>query len=90
MIEITIFTHLNEMLSVPVVLEKPDPITGSFVFFEKITTLDELYSRRPVYMTSFIHKYQKFQFPLILATAFFDILGIAILLPILPFLIKNF
>ena len=35
MIEITIFTHLNEMLSVPVVLEKPDPITGSFVFFEK-------------------------------------------------------
>ena len=35
MIEITILDHLNAALSVPVVLEKPDPITGSVVFFEK-------------------------------------------------------
>lgn len=35
MIEITILDHLNAALAVPVVLEKPDPITGPFVFFEK-------------------------------------------------------
>ena len=35
MIEKTILDHLNTALAVPVVLEKPDPITWSFVFFEK-------------------------------------------------------
>ncbi len=35
-------------------------------------------------------KLQKFQFPLILSTAFLDILGIGILIPIFPFLIKSF
>ena len=36
------------------------------------------------------HKFQNFQFPLILATAFLDILGIAFLIPILPFLIRDY
>lgn len=36
------------------------------------------------------HRFHHIQFPLILATAFLDILGIAFLLPILPFLIHNY
>lgn len=35
MIEKIILDHLNASLVVPVVLEKPDPIEGTFVFFEK-------------------------------------------------------
>lgn len=35
MIEITILDHLNAALAVPVVLEKPDPITGPFLCFSR-------------------------------------------------------
>ncbi len=37
-----------------------------------------------------VYTFQRFQFPLILATAFLDILGIAFLIPILPFLIRDY